>query len=313
MAMSTTARPERGFHLPYTQPALRDLAFLLTSPAPWDSGRNLSPAQLLGPQGHALLAELEENPAPLSHWLAQQPCQRLGHYAERLLAFWFQLAPHIELVAANVPVREAGGRTIGEFDFLIRLDGVPLHVETASKFYLQLGHGADTLVGPSLRDAWPLKAAKLQEQLQLARHPAAARVLPPGFAGCASAARLAGWFFYAGTPAAPVAPLAPEQLQGWISPLQQPWPSFSSGGRWIWLSRLGWLAPARVEQGMVREQDSLRQELLQAAVPQLVAELLPVGDGYWEEVARGFVVPPGWPQQDRLQALLATIDGRPAP
>lgn len=313
MAMSTTARPERGFHLPYTQPALRDLAFLLISPAPWNSGRNLSPAQLLGEQGEALLAALEQDPTPLVHWLAKQPCQRLGHYAERLLAFWFRLAPHIELVAANLPVRDSAGRTIGEFDFLIRLDGVPLHVETASKFYLQLGHGPDTLVGPSLRDAWPLKAAKLQEQLQLARHPAAARVLPPGFAGCASVARLAGWFFYADVPTTLLAPLAEDQLQGWISPLQQPWPASSEHARWVWLSRLGWLAPARVEDSLVREQDSLRQELLQAAVPQLVAELLPVGNGYWEEVARGFVVPPGWPQQERLQDLLATIDGRPAP
>jgi hypothetical protein len=42
-------------------------------------------------------------------------------------------------VAANLPVCDAGGRTVGEFDFLIRLDGEPLHVETASKFYLQLG------------------------------------------------------------------------------------------------------------------------------------------------------------------------------
>jgi hypothetical protein len=51
----------------------------------------------------------------------------------------------------------------------------------------------------------------------------------------------------------------------------------------------------------VREQHSLRQELHQAVVPQLVAELLPLGDGYWEEVARGFVVPPGWPEQAGLQ------------
>jgi hypothetical protein len=86
-----------------------------------------------------LLAALEQDPAPLHAWLAAQPSRRLGHYAERLLAFWFHLAPHIELVAANLPVCDAGGRTVGEFDFLIRLDGEPLHVETASKFYLQLG------------------------------------------------------------------------------------------------------------------------------------------------------------------------------
>ena len=62
----------------------------------------------------------------------------------------------------------------------------------------------------------------------------------------------------------------------------------------------------------VREQHSLRQELHQAVVPQLVAELLPLGDGYWEEVARGFVVPPGWPEATRLQALMASLQGSPA-
>ncbi|WP_159874979.1 DUF1853 family protein [Aquitalea denitrificans] len=306
--MSTTASPERSFYLPFTQPALRDLAFLLTAPAPWDSGSNLSPQRLLGRDGPALLAALEHDPAPLNAWLAAQPCRRLGHYAERLLAFWFHLAPHIELVAANLPVSDAGGRTVGEFDFLVRLDGEPLHVETASKFYLQLGRGPDTLIGPSLRDAWLLKAAKLQAQLRLVHHPAARRVLPAGFADCASQARLAGWFFYSQM-LAPQPPLAADQLQGWISPVWQDWPSCSPASRWIWLPRLQWLAPARVRDDTVREQHSLRQELLQAAVPQLVAELLPVGDGYWEEVARGFVVPSGWPEQAALQQLLASMAG----
>ena len=309
--MSTAANPDRGFYLPYTQPALRDLAFLLTAPSPWDSGCNLSPQRLLGPDGPALLAALEQDPAPLYAWLADQPCRRLGHYAERLLAFWFHLAPHIELVAANLPLRDASGRTIGEFDFLIRLDGEPLHVETASKFYLQLGEGPDSLVGPSLRDAWLLKAGKLQAQLQLSRHPLARRVLPPDFVACASQARLAGWFFYS-RPSRPMPPLAADQLQGWFSPLLQPWPSSSPASRWMWLPRLSWLAPARVAEAEVREQHSLRQELHQAVVPQLVAELLPLGDGYWEEVARGFVVPPGWPEATRLQALMATLSESPA-
>ena len=306
--MNTTARPEHNLDLPYTQPALRDLAFLLTSPAPWDSGCNLSSPQLLGPDGPALLARLAQDPRPLLAWLAAQPCQRLGHYAERLLAFWFQQAPHIELVAANLPVQDASGRTIGEFDFLIRLDGEPLHVETASKFYLQLGASLDSLVGPSLRDAWLLKARKLQTQLQLSHHPVARRVLPPDFVGCASYARLAGWFFY---PEAtlPTPPLAADQLQGWTCPLLESWPSSSPASRWIWLPRLSWLAPARVAEAAVREQHSLRQELQQAEVPQLVAELLPVGDGHWEEVARGFVVPPGWPAPARLHALHTRMTG----
>lgn len=305
--MDATSRAERSFPLPYTHQALRDLAFLLLSPPPWRTGRDLSSANLLGPDGLGLLAALEDDPTPLSHWLGPtQTGERLGRYAERLLAFWFRLAPHIETVAANLPVRNAALRTIGEFDFLIRLDGRPLHVETASKFYLQLGHGPDTLIGPSLRDAWRLKAAKLQEQLRLARHAVAQTVLPADFRQCDSAARVAGWFFYA-PGAGPQPPLAEEQLTGWYAPLTAPWPRQAQGSRWVWLSRLGWLSPARVTEAATREEDSLRRELLQSAVPQLVAELLPVGDGHWEEISRGFVIPPGWPQEERLTALLDEV------
>lgn len=169
---------------------------------------------------------------------------------------------------------------------------------TADGFQFQAEEAADFL-------------AALQAQLQLSRHPLARRVLPPDFVACASQARLAGWFFYSRS-SRPMPPLAADQLQGWFSPLLQPWPSSSPASRWMWLPRLSWLAPARVAEAEVREQHSLRQELRQAVVPQLVAELLPLGDGYWEEVARGFVVPPGWPEATRLQALMATLPGSPA-
>jgi hypothetical protein len=97
--MSTTASPERSFYLPYTQPALRDLAFLLTAPAPWDSGSNLAPQRLLGPDGLALLAALEQTRTALC--LAGGPAQRrlatMPNAAGLLVS-----PPHIELVAANL-------------------------------------------------------------------------------------------------------------------------------------------------------------------------------------------------------------------
>ena len=168
-------------------PAVRDLAWLLSSASPWQDAADIEPARLLGAQGWPQLLALDAAPQPLLAYLAAHPVRRLGFYAERLLAFWFGIAPHIELVAANLPVRD-GGKTVGEFDFLLRVDGVPLHLEAASKFYLQLEDGA--WVGASLRDALLLKAGKTRQQLQLSRHPAAS--LPDGFAGCEVAARTSG-------------------------------------------------------------------------------------------------------------------------
>ncbi|KMN82627.1 hypothetical protein VK98_07475 [Chromobacterium sp. LK11] len=300
------------FPLPYAHPAVRDLAFLLSAPSPWRSGADIAPQRLLGADGPALLQALDADPAELQHWLARQPTRRLGHYAERLLSFWFRLAPHIELVASNLPVRDADGRTVGEFDFLLRLDGQPLHLEAASKFYLQLGRSADTLTGPSLRDAWALKARKLQTQLRLSRHPAAQAMLPAGFDGCAVGARLSGWLFHA-RDTSPQAPPGARPLYGQYWPLRGDWPALNADSRWAWLPRLSWLAPARLGFEQTHTAAALRAQLEEAAAPQLLAELQAGADGCWHEVARGFAVPPGWPQEAPLSRLLQQIAGSPSP
>ncbi|RBL66095.1 DUF1853 domain-containing protein, partial [Pseudomonas sp. MWU13-2625] len=162
-----------------------------------------------------------------------------------LLSFWFRHSPHIRLAAENLTVCNNERRTLGEFDFLLWLDGEPWHLETTSKFYLQLGAGPDGLIDPGLRDAWCLKSNKLATQLELSRHPAAAARLPDGFAGCLVGARLTGWFFYPADPP-PSAPLTADQLRGWHAPLALPWPRRHADSRWAWLPRLSWLAPARL-------------------------------------------------------------------
>lgn len=281
---------------------VRDLAFLLLSPSPWQASANLSPEQLLGPQGLPRLAELDAEPKALLDWLAAHPVSRLGRYAELLLAFWFQHVPHCELVAHNLPVRASDGRTVGEFDFLIRLDGAPWHIELASKYYLMLGHTAVTLIGASLRDGWLLKAAKLEAQLTLARHPAAAAVLPPGFQGVPSAARVTGWLFLSDH-AELAEPLEPDAPCGWFAPLARPWPKLQGGTRWAWLPRLQWLAPTRVDEMFTYDEPTLRQQLVGIDRPQLVAEVNEVEPGQWQEVARGFVIPDSWPNPELLAAL----------
>lgn len=287
-------------------PAVRDLAWLLTSASPWQDAADIDPTRLLGAQGWPQLLALDEAPQPLLAYLAAHPVRRLGFYAERLLAFWFGLASHIELVAANLPVRD-GGKTVGELDFLLRVDGAPLHLEAASKFYLQLESGG-AWVGASLRDALLLKAGKTRQQLQLSRHPAAC--LPDGFAGCEVAARTSGWLFSPPQAAATrlAAPLNAEANRGWWITCDDDWPQQAADSRWCQLPRLRWLAPALLDADDTLSLAELQGASRQFAAPQLVAELQPRGDGRWQEVARGFVTPRDWPQPALLAPLLARLE-----
>ena len=278
---------------------VRDLAFLLTAPAPWHSGAEIDCARLLGPQGWPQLIALDAAPHPLLDWLAARPTRRLGVYAEQLLQYWFSHAGHIDCVAANLPLAEHG-RSVGEFDFLLRVDGLPLHLEAASKFYLQLDAAGGELVGPSLRDAWPLKYRKLASQLALGCHPAAR--LPQGFAGCPAYSRLTGWLFYPHAPQ-PQFPCNADACRGWWRRLSEPWPQHAADSRWLLLPRLCWLAPARAAGDAVLTLVQLQALLAEADGARLVAELAPGADGDWHEIARGFVVRDDWPLPGMLAEL----------
>ncbi|AUH49904.1 hypothetical protein CXB49_03175 [Chromobacterium sp. ATCC 53434] len=71
--MATETVPD----LPCAHPAVRDLAFLLTSPSPWHCGDELPAWRLLGEDGPARLSRLARDPAPLLAWLADGDGKRL--------------------------------------------------------------------------------------------------------------------------------------------------------------------------------------------------------------------------------------------
>ena len=140
---------------------VRDLAGLLTAPALWRTGQELPVAELLGDQGFRLLLDWDGQPAPegLAH-------ERLGHYAENLLAYWLQHAPHSRLLAREWRVDGTSGAQAGALDFVAQLNGHIYHIELTCKYYAGQG-SPKTMRGFQPNDVLADKARKLAQQSAL--------------------------------------------------------------------------------------------------------------------------------------------------
>ena len=170
----------------FTQPAVRDLAWLIGTPpllTPLDDTAGFSDvywpdnaffSELLA-ETMPLLQKLDREPAALIEHSENSRDYRLGCYLERLLRFWLAHPdnPRYALVAANLPIRE-DGITLGELDYLVRnkRDGTLAHWELAVKFYL--GRPEADLdqqwLGPGLHDRLDIKRDHLcQHQLQISQ------------------------------------------------------------------------------------------------------------------------------------------------
>lgn len=296
------------------QPAVRDLAWALLSPPLLE--------QNAWPQRHPLkasdwsrhparladwLLSLDADSQALQHWLSQSPVRRLGLYYERLWQFALHAAPGIEVLAANLPIRQQG-HTLGELDMLLRDEEGVHHLELAIKLYLgqQQGSGSDLAdwLGPGSHDRLDLKLAHLgQHQLPLsARTEAQLRLAELAIPAPQAALWLGGYLFYPWQqPYA--APLTgnPEHLRGrWLH--RADWARFSAqnNGHWQPLARHAWLAPARIEEGQLWSREQFSQWL--AALPgeanaQLLVRLIEGPQQSWQEAERVFLVNDHWPAQ----------------
>jgi len=278
-------------------PDVRSLAWLLDSPLllnPQHPRWNARLAQLPVPDlaTAAWLEQLDLAPQDLLEFLAIHPHTRLGHYAENLLAFYFSWRN--QLVAHGVQVRSH--TTIGEFDFLLDTPDGFEHWEFACKFYL-LTEPATRLadfVGPNLMDNLNDKSHKIMDaQLALGQHHDAQKYLPKPLQG--AKALLKGWLFYPQLDSATLPEVQPSHCRGlWcrLSDLEA-----LVEQRCTVLSRLAWLAPARVATAhTVSAADlsaMLQRQFVVDARPVLVASLTACDD-YFIEDQRIFVVPDSW-------------------
>jgi len=298
-----------------TRPHVRALAWLLDAPdlldpagAQW--GGRIATLGALAPAGADWLAALERDPAPLEAALGARPYSRLGLYAEKLMAFYFEQQG--VLVAHGLQVRANRNDTVGEFDFLLRRGGALLHWEFATKFYLldgRLDAGRfNCLVGPNLADTLGLKMRKiLERQLALARHPAAQGLLPQ--AVDSAQALVKGWLFYPGGAVQAMAGISPLHNHGFWCTLAQA--AGLAAERFVVMPRLQWLAPLKVAAGAeVLSLAALREALAVrfggAPAPVLVATVRE-DNGWVLELERGFIVPDDWPGQAAARRLAGTL------
>ncbi len=294
------------------QPALRDLAWTLTSPAllldagiaqrhPLAGSHWADHPERLG----AWLTHLDQQPEPLLQWLHSSHNQRLGHYYERLWQFALQRAPGIRLLAANLPIRQ-GQLTLGELDLLLEdRDGLH-HLELAVKFYLgcpPLTEQWQHWIGPGREDRLDRKLNHLrQHQLQLAQSSAARKLLHGLAADPVHAAAWLGGYLFQPWPEQTAAPTGanPQGLGGdWLHRAQlEDYLQQHADCRWVVLERLQWLAPAcRSDESCSPASDlpawwDARPQ--QPPRPQLIALLKAAPDGRWQEVRRSFICADDW-------------------
>jgi len=285
-------------------PDVRALAWLLDSPEMLDPQAFQWQGKIATlPSGAARAAcpwleGLDRNPASLHDYLAVRPFTRLGRYAEKLLAFYFERQGI--LAASGVQVRSEKNETVGEFDFLLHGAEGLVHWEFATKLYLLessgAGHEADYFVGPNLADTLGLKMRKiLERQLSLSSHPSALPHLPAPVVS--AQALVKGWLFYhdadmaAGIPSG----VNPGHCRGFWCALEE----FEKleAERFVILPRLRWLAPvkARMEETLdgAALHDALSAQFARDSMPVLVA-LVDSDGAVAHEFDRGFIVPDDW-------------------
>ena len=291
-------------------PAVRDLAWACFSPPLLQSGALPGVGPTLGNVELPLtdarrewLAALDRAPQRLLSHLAQRSSSRLGLDFERLWHFFLSEDAETDLVAHNLPVREAG-QTVGEFDCLYYCHRRERHVhlELAVKFYLQQP-GADGgdwshWIGPNREDRLDRKLNRLlQHQLRLAEQAAAAPALEAlGISELDHELEIKGRLFHRDGAERVLPPACPPTAEApWHGTLAQVTDRLSVKYRYLPLQRAQWLSPrvAAVEDTPLSASELLPRlgQLLQATGrPQQVAAL----DGQGMERERFFVTPQDW-------------------
>lgn len=237
----------------------------------------------------------------------------MGHYCEELLGCSINQHPDYRLLAQNIQIRQHKD-TLGELDFIVETPEGVEHWELAVKIYLHKGGDSrlSHFVGPNTRDRLDIKSQHMwQKQCALASSPTAQAVIEELGYPVPRLSRwcLLGWLFYPWGESPPEFSEIPlNQSTGWwlsvtmLDQLQQ------DGISYLPLPRLEWLSPLKNIPATVISKSVLdfkqlteliQQQFAAGDGPILVARTT-ISHGELNEVDRGFVTPPNWPQQRTL-------------
>lgn len=293
-------------------PAVRDLAWtLLAAPLLQETGcRQRHPLSASdwwhNPQLLAdWLQEQERQPTALLDWLAQARSQRLGIHYEHLWQFALQQAPGIQLLAANLPVRQ-DGQTLGEIDLLLRDAEGAHHLELAIKLYLGPvdgdGHLPGNWRGAGRADNLKRKLQHLTEkQLRLSSCLAAQAILAThGIVRPDAELWLSGYLFYPwpGSCDAPAGSHPGHARGHWLQ--LRDWPAFytsTPAQRWQPVPRDCRLAPIAFKpesSWSTAQLEDWLHELAVDAAPCLLAGFNQNAAGRWTESTRVLLLNDQW-------------------
>lgn len=294
----------------YQNPALRHMAWMHQAPQLLDDPLSIHLSQ---PLPEAMVAQFrywDDYPTEGPALLTQTPHPRLGLYFEQLYACLMSEVLGWELLARNLPVRRQG-ITLGELDFLLRNPdtGVVEHHEIAVKFYLGFQPGPDQSplwYGPNSADRLDIKTRRLREhQSPLSRRPETVAAIDalgidqPQKSGIF----MPGYLFYPQTDALPAPLQAPrDHLRGsWLYLAEA---QALERERWVPLRKPHWLGPWVQSGAPVRaDAEAMLAQVEATKTPRLFAQLAWVeACGFWQEVARYFVVPAHWPGERAASA-----------
>jgi hypothetical protein len=313
----------------FTVPAVRHLTWCLFSPA-LAKLENIESLQVK-PSRQLLnwLDLLNTDPSHLLEYIQQNNTRLLGSYFECLMQYYFKHSPNTQLLAHHVQVNSHDSKTnarqtLGELDALTLIDGNYVHIELAIKFYLltpnKSGRQACDWIGPQTRDRLDLKMDTLsQKQLPFLHHPETQKLLMrQGLSHCYEPALgLKGYLFKpldvkVQLPSESSSSLASPPLMGsWIhaSDIDRVLHTQGTNGRWCIINKHEWLGPFYSQEA----NDLLDPQQTRSAIHQhfhLPVEnnskhpyalmLVSIKDSLagYQEQARFFVVPDGWPDMD---------------
>ncbi|GGY58880.1 DUF1853 family protein [Marinobacter zhanjiangensis] len=286
------------------------VAWLCQAPQLLDSPQTFALADYLPEDWRSRLAGWEAKPDTRPASLTEPANPRLGYYFERLYECVVTQLMGWTLLAKNLQVRDAAGRTLGELDFVLRnpRTGAVEHHEIAVKFYLGYGgKGCNTLwYGPNSHDRLDVKAHRLldHQSRQGERPETRALLAELGIDGpVVPRVFMPGYLFYPAAQKVDLPDFVPrDHLRGhWL--YHQDTLSVDTR-HWVPLHKPHWMGPWSQAE---RPDEAVSAEALASVEeqyrPRLFAALAQApGSGLWQETARTFVVPSRWPDRMRDQS-----------